>query len=60
MLGILIAQAIAAYRAAECPVALEQRMESRLVLRLRPACPIGFTSTHGAVRAVLAGSEGAR
>jgi hypothetical protein len=60
MLEILIAQALAAYPAAECPVALEQRMESQLVLRLRPACPIGFTSTHGAVRAVLARSEGAR
>lgn len=60
MLEILIAQAIASFPAAECPVALEQRMESRLVLRLRPACPIGFTSTHGAVRAGLAGSDGAK
>ena len=39
------------YAAQECPVALEVRAEA--VFRLRPACPLGFTSTHGAVRALL-------
>ena len=51
---------IAPYPAQECPVALEQRMETRLVLRLRPACPIGFTSTHSAVRAILAHGDGVK
>ncbi len=59
MLEILIAQGLAAYPATECPVALEQRTEERLVLRLRPACPIGYPSTHGAVRAALAYSDAA-
>jgi hypothetical protein len=39
------------YPAAECPVALEVRANQPL--RLRPACPLGFKSTHGAVRALL-------
>jgi hypothetical protein len=46
------------YAAQECPVALEVRAEA--VLRLRPACPLGFTSTHGAVRALLAKAGEAR
>jgi hypothetical protein len=41
------------FAAPECEVAFERRQETRLVLRLRPACPIGFSSTQGAVRAIL-------
>jgi hypothetical protein len=40
------------YAAPECQVVLEVRAEQPL--RLRPACPLGFTSTHSAVRALLA------
>ena len=40
------------YAAPECEVRLEVRAER--LLRLRPACPLGFPSTHGAVRALLA------
>jgi hypothetical protein len=61
---ILIAAAFAteagSFRAAECEVALEKRMESRLILRLRPACPIGYASSAGAVRAILAEAGEAR
>jgi hypothetical protein len=39
------------YQAPECRVVLEVRAEQPL--RLRPACPLGFTSTHNAVRALL-------
>ena len=39
------------YVAPECQVVLEVRAEQPL--RLRPACPLGFTSTHNAVRALL-------
>ena len=39
------------YPAPECAVALEARAEQPL--RLRPACPLGYTSTHNAVRALL-------
>ena len=54
MFELLIAAAISAYTAPECEVAFERFEETRLVLRLRPACPIGFASTQGAVRAILA------
>lgn len=57
MLGLLIATAAAAaaggFAAPECNIAFERYEETRLVLRLRPDCPVGFSSTHGAVRAVL-------
>jgi hypothetical protein len=53
MLELLIAAAIGGYAAPECNIAFERFEEARLVLRLRPACPVGFSSTHGAVRAVL-------
>ncbi|MCC6210737.1 MAG: hypothetical protein IT513_06800 [Burkholderiales bacterium] len=63
MLELLIASALAAeiasYPAAECPVALQRDARERLVLGLRPACPIGFASTQGAVRALLAHAQGA-
>ncbi len=53
MLELLIAAGIAAFPAAECPVALTRDERERLVLGMRPACPIGFRSTQGAVRALL-------
>jgi len=54
MLELLIASAIGGFAAPECNVAFERFEETRLVLRLRPACPLGFASTQGAVRTVLA------
>jgi hypothetical protein len=57
MFELLIAAGIAAFPAAECDVAFERREETRLVLRLRPACPIGHASTQGAVRALLAQAD---
>ena len=59
MLELLIAAAIASYPAAECPVAIERDARERLVLGLRPACPLGFPSTQGAVRALLAHAQDA-
>jgi hypothetical protein len=53
VLELLIATAIGGFAAPECAVAFERYQEARLVLRLRPACPIGFASTQGAVRAIL-------
>jgi hypothetical protein len=46
------------YTAPECQVVLEVRAEQPL--RLRPACPLGFGSTHNAVRALLAKAGEAR
>jgi len=60
MLDILIAAAFGAFQAPECLVSFERREESRLVLRLRPACTLGYGSTHGAVRALLAQERDAR
>lgn len=59
MLELLIATAIAAFPAAECNVALERIEKERLVLSLRPACPIGYRSTQSAVSALLAHADGA-
>jgi hypothetical protein len=59
MLELLIAAGIAAFPAAECEVNFERGEEARLMLRLRPACPIGYASTQGAVRAILEQAEGA-
>jgi hypothetical protein len=53
MLEFLIAAAIGGYAAPECAIAFERFEETRTVLRLRPACPVGFTSTQAAVRQVL-------
>ncbi len=60
MIELLAAAAFATHPAPECAVALERREEARLVLRLRPSCPLGFSSTHGAVRAILAHAGEAR
>lgn len=53
MLEILIAAAIGGYAAPECQVEFERYEETRTILRLRPACPIGFASTQAAVRQIL-------
>jgi hypothetical protein len=53
MLEFLIAAAIGGYAAPECEIAFERFEETRTILRLRPACPVGFTSTRAAVRQVL-------
>ena len=64
MLELLIAAAAVvntgAFQAPECQVAFERHEEARLVLRLRPACTLGYGSTHGAVRALLAQEGDAR
>jgi hypothetical protein len=60
VLEFLIAAAVGGYAAPECHVAFERHEESRLVLRLRPACALGYGSTHGAVRALLAQEGEAR
>jgi hypothetical protein len=57
LLDLLIALAIGGYVAPECRVAFERFEETRTVLRLRPECPIGFPSTHAAVRQVLAETD---
>ena len=57
MFELLIAAAIGAFAAPECEVAFEKFEETRQVLRLRPACPIGFSSTQSAVRAILAQAD---
>jgi hypothetical protein len=44
--------------APECQVVLEARAEQPL--RLRPSCPLGYTSTHNAVRALLERAGDAR
>lgn len=58
MLELLIAAGIAAFPAPECNVALERMEKERLILSLRPACPIGYRSTQDAVNALLAHADG--
>ena len=60
MLELLIAAAFGAYQAPECVVNFERNEETRVVLRLRPACTLGYGSTQGAVRALLAQEADAR
>jgi hypothetical protein len=57
MLELLMAAAIGGYAAPECRVAFEKFEETRQVLRLRPACPIGRPSTLAAVREILAQAD---
>ena len=60
MLEIALATVLAIHPAPECPVTLESRDETpHRILRLRPSCPIGYTSTHAALRALLAHSADA-
>ena len=59
MLELALATVLAIHAAPECAVSLEAREEApRRILRLRPACPIGYASTHAALRALLAHSGG--
>ena len=58
MLELLIAAGIAAFPAAECNVALQRMENERLILSLRPACPIGHRSTQSALNALLADADG--
>ena len=60
MFEILIAAAFGAFQAPECQVSFERYAEARVVLRLRPACEIGYGPTHAAVRALLAQERDAR
>jgi hypothetical protein len=60
VLEILIAAAFGGFQAPECLVSFERHEETRLVLRLRPACTLGFGSTNDAVRALLAQEGEAR
>lgn len=59
MLELLIAAGISAFPAPECDVGFERREDARLVLRMRPACPIGYSSTRQAVGALLSHADGA-
>ena len=59
MLELALATVLAIHPAPECPVTLEAREETpRRILRLRHSCPIGYSSTHAALRALLAHSAG--
>lgn len=65
MFEILIAAAFGAFQAPECLVTFERQEEARpgytfTVLRLRPACTLGYGSTQGAVRALLEQESEAR
>ena len=60
MLEILIAAAFGAFQAPECLVAFERHEETGVILRLRPPCTLGYGSTQGAVRALLAQEGEAR
>lgn len=59
MLEILIAAAVGVQAAPECEIAFEKFEETRQVLRLRPACPIGHASTQRAVTAILEKADAA-
>lgn len=63
MLEILIAAVVGvsagAHAAPECEVAFEKFEETRQVLRLRPACVIGYASTQNAVNAILEKADAA-
>jgi len=60
--ALLIAAAIGAYgayAAPECEIGFEKIEETRQLLRLRPACPVGHASTQDAVRAILEKADAA-
>ena len=52
-----MAASFGGYDAPECRVAFERREEVRLVLMLRPACPLGRASTAQAVNRLLLQSD---
>ena len=54
MIELALATVLATFPAPECAVTLEARDEvPHRVLRMRPACPLGPSSTHAALRALL-------
>ena len=58
MLELALATMLAIHPAPECTVALESREEApHRILRLRPSCPLGHSSTHAALRALLAHAD---
>ena len=58
MLELALATMLATFPAPECAVTLESRQEApNRILRLRPSCPIGHSSTHAALRALLAHAD---
>ena len=57
MLELLIAASFGGFDAQECRVAFERREEVRLVLILRPECPLGRASTTQAVNRLLLQSD---
>ena len=58
MIELALATVLAIHPAPECTVTLESRQEEpRRILRLRPSCPLGHSSTHGALRALLAHAD---
>ena len=62
MFELLIAAAIGAYgayAAPECEIGFEKIEETRQLLRLRPACPVGHASTQNAVREILEKADAA-
>ena len=59
MFELALATVLAIHPAAECQVLLEAREETpHRVLRMRPSCPIGYSSTHMALKALLGHASG--
>lgn len=59
MLELALATVLAVHPAPECEVKLEAREEApHRILRMRPSCPIGYASTHAALRALLQHADG--
>jgi hypothetical protein len=60
VIELALAAVLAIYPAPECTVTLESREETpHRILRMRPSCPIGPSSTHAALRALLAHADAA-
>jgi hypothetical protein len=58
VIALALATVLAIHPAPECTVALESHDEvPHRILRLRPSCPIGHSSTHAALRALLAHAD---
>jgi len=58
MLELALATVLATFPAPECVVTLESRQETpNRILRMRPACPLGPSSTHAALRALLSHAD---
>jgi hypothetical protein len=64
VLSLLVAAAIGAYAAPECPVHLGVRTEgrgadARRLYEVRPSCPLGYDSSREALHRLLANAGGA-